>query len=252
MQHQLPDLPYAADALEPHISAETLSFHHGKHHRDLRHQAERADRRDGVRRSAPGRGHQNGQRGHLQQRRPDLESQLLLELPLAERGRCAHGQDRGGDRCQVGLLRQVQGRAHAVGGDELRLRLDLAREERARGARGPEHGQRGKPADRGQDADSHHRRLGARVLHRLQECQAAVHRGLLAAGELGFRQPEPVAEALGHESSPLGRRSLHSAPRKGRGPCASNPGREGRAGRGGLGDAEHARGSRSDRSRRRQ
>jgi Fe-Mn family superoxide dismutase len=33
MQHQLPDLPYAADALEPHISAETLAFHHGKHHR---------------------------------------------------------------------------------------------------------------------------------------------------------------------------------------------------------------------------
>jgi Fe-Mn family superoxide dismutase len=33
MQHQLPDLPYAADALQPHISAETLDFHHGKHHR---------------------------------------------------------------------------------------------------------------------------------------------------------------------------------------------------------------------------
>jgi Fe-Mn family superoxide dismutase len=32
MQHQLPDLPYAADALEPHVSAETLDFHHGKHH----------------------------------------------------------------------------------------------------------------------------------------------------------------------------------------------------------------------------
>jgi Fe-Mn family superoxide dismutase len=32
MKHQLPDLPYAADALEPHISAETLSFHPGKHH----------------------------------------------------------------------------------------------------------------------------------------------------------------------------------------------------------------------------
>ena len=29
----LPDLPYAADALEPHVSAETLGFHHGKHHR---------------------------------------------------------------------------------------------------------------------------------------------------------------------------------------------------------------------------
>ncbi len=32
MTFQLPDLPYAKDALEPHISAETLDFHHGKHH----------------------------------------------------------------------------------------------------------------------------------------------------------------------------------------------------------------------------
>jgi superoxide dismutase, Fe-Mn family len=29
----LPPLPYAANALEPVISAQTLSFHHGKHHR---------------------------------------------------------------------------------------------------------------------------------------------------------------------------------------------------------------------------
>jgi Fe-Mn family superoxide dismutase len=28
----LPDLPYAKDALQPHISAETLEFHHDKHH----------------------------------------------------------------------------------------------------------------------------------------------------------------------------------------------------------------------------
>jgi Fe-Mn family superoxide dismutase len=31
--HQLPELPYAANALEPYISSRTLSFHHGKHHR---------------------------------------------------------------------------------------------------------------------------------------------------------------------------------------------------------------------------
>ena len=30
--HVLPPLPYAADALEPIISARTLRFHHGKHH----------------------------------------------------------------------------------------------------------------------------------------------------------------------------------------------------------------------------
>ncbi len=32
MKLELPELPYAADALEPHISARTMSFHHGKHH----------------------------------------------------------------------------------------------------------------------------------------------------------------------------------------------------------------------------
>jgi Fe-Mn family superoxide dismutase len=32
MQHQLPALPYAMDALQPHISKETLEFHYGKHH----------------------------------------------------------------------------------------------------------------------------------------------------------------------------------------------------------------------------
>lgn len=32
MAFELPPLPYARDALAPHISAETLDFHHGKHH----------------------------------------------------------------------------------------------------------------------------------------------------------------------------------------------------------------------------
>jgi Fe-Mn family superoxide dismutase len=30
--HQLPDLPYALDALEPHIDGRTMEIHHGKHH----------------------------------------------------------------------------------------------------------------------------------------------------------------------------------------------------------------------------
>jgi superoxide dismutase, Fe-Mn family len=32
MPFQLPDLPYAHDALEPHIDARTMEIHHGKHH----------------------------------------------------------------------------------------------------------------------------------------------------------------------------------------------------------------------------
>lgn len=33
MPHELPALPYAATALEPHIDARTMEIHHGKHHK---------------------------------------------------------------------------------------------------------------------------------------------------------------------------------------------------------------------------
>ena len=32
MEHKLPPLPFALDALAPHISRETLEYHYGKHH----------------------------------------------------------------------------------------------------------------------------------------------------------------------------------------------------------------------------
>jgi len=32
MEHVLPPLPYAKEALAPHVSAETLEYHYGKHH----------------------------------------------------------------------------------------------------------------------------------------------------------------------------------------------------------------------------
>jgi Fe-Mn family superoxide dismutase len=32
MEHTLPPLPYELDALQPHISRETLEYHYGKHH----------------------------------------------------------------------------------------------------------------------------------------------------------------------------------------------------------------------------
>jgi Fe-Mn family superoxide dismutase len=32
MAHQLPPLPYAYDALEPHIDQQTMNIHHNKHH----------------------------------------------------------------------------------------------------------------------------------------------------------------------------------------------------------------------------
>jgi Fe-Mn family superoxide dismutase len=32
VEHKLPELPYAKNSLAPHISAETLEYHYGKHH----------------------------------------------------------------------------------------------------------------------------------------------------------------------------------------------------------------------------
>ena len=32
MAHELPELPYAQEALEPHIDSATMGIHHGKHH----------------------------------------------------------------------------------------------------------------------------------------------------------------------------------------------------------------------------
>ena len=33
MAHELPKLPYSFDALEPHIDAQTMEIHHGRHHK---------------------------------------------------------------------------------------------------------------------------------------------------------------------------------------------------------------------------
>ena len=33
MAHELPSLPYPADALEPHIDKATMEIHHGRHHK---------------------------------------------------------------------------------------------------------------------------------------------------------------------------------------------------------------------------
>ena len=33
MAHELPPLPYAAEALEPHFDKVTMEIHHGRHHK---------------------------------------------------------------------------------------------------------------------------------------------------------------------------------------------------------------------------
>ena len=77
------------DALAPHLSKETLEYHYGKHHKAY------VDNLNNLQKgtefeSMAARGHrQEGDRRHLQQRRPDLEPHLLLELHEAGRRRRA-------------------------------------------------------------------------------------------------------------------------------------------------------------------
>jgi len=77
MEHQLPELPYARDALVPHISKETLDYHYGQHH------ATYVEKLRGLIADTAYAG---------------LESHALLELHGAECRRRAGGRDSRGHR----------------------------------------------------------------------------------------------------------------------------------------------------------
>ena len=106
MAIELPKLPYALDALEPHVSKRTLEFHHGKHHKayvdktnELIANTDLADK--SLEEIVPGGGGSEGQDRAVQQRRAGLESHLPLEFDVAQ-GRQAHGRARGGIEKDLG------------------------------------------------------------------------------------------------------------------------------------------------------
>ena len=91
----LPELPYAANALEPHMSRETLDYHYGKHHKAYVEKVnslisgtdfEDASLEELVAESTG---------DAVQQRRAGLESQFLLELPVTAAPEAGQGADAG-------------------------------------------------------------------------------------------------------------------------------------------------------------
>ena len=90
----LPPLPYAENALDPVISANTLSFHYGKHHKayvdNLNNLAKGTEYESAplekVIRDTAGKA---GQDGALQQLGAGVEPHVLLELPEGRRRRQA-------------------------------------------------------------------------------------------------------------------------------------------------------------------
>ena len=154
MQHELPALPYAVDALAPHISAETFEYHYGKHHRayvtNLNNlikgtEFENATLEDIIRKSS----------GGIFNNAAQVWNHTFFWNSMKPGG---GGKPSGALAAaideEVGLLRRVQGGLHQERRGQLRLGLDLAGEEGRRLGGHRQHQQRRHAA--------HHRRQGAR------------------------------------------------------------------------------------------
>ena len=194
----LPALPYALDALEPHIDAKTMEIHHGKHHQAyvtnlntaLKDQPDQKGKsiedllkgvaslpesiRTAVRNN--GGGHYN--------------HSLFWTVMKADGGGEPKGALGEAIAKDLGGLRRVQGRFQQSRRDSLRLRLGLARQKRRRKAVRDLDAEPGQPAHgRVRDSAARPRCLGACLLPQVSEPSAGLHRRLVEHSELGRGRP---------------------------------------------------------------
>ena len=188
MEHKLPDLPYAHDALAPHISRETLEFHHDKHHaayvtnlNNLIKGTPHAEQPlEDIVRTAPA--------GGIFNNAAQVWNHTFYFAGLKPGG---GGEPRGAlldaIAARWGSFAALPGGVRQVRRRHLRQRLGLAGEEARRQARHHLHEQRRHPADRRRHAPAVLRRLGARVLHRHAQRAPEVRRELVEGRRLGRR-----------------------------------------------------------------
>ena len=210
MAHQLPSLPYAFDALEPHIDAQTMEIHHGKHHQAYVNNL-----------NAALEAHPDLQAKSVEDLIEDLNA-LPEAIRTAVRNNggghanhslfwTAHGAERRrrADRrarptrstATFGGFDSFKEQFAKAGDHAVRQRLGLAgRRRRQAGDR--EHRQPGQPDHGRQDADPRPRRVGARLLPEVPEPPAGLHRRVLERRQLGEGQRR--------------RRSLEVGPRRSR------------------------------------
>ena len=186
MAFTLPPLPYATNALEPHIDAQTMEIHHGKHHNAyvnnlnaaLEKAPELADKSLDELLQEPQRGARGGPHRRPQQRRRPLE-------PLACSGRswartpAARRPASSADAINsaFGDFEKFKEQFSAAGVGALRLGLGVARSTTAASSSIIEHAEPGQPAHGRQDgADPRPRRVGARLLPQVPEPPPGLHR----------------------------------------------------------------------------
>ncbi len=164
MAHELPALPYAMDALEPHISKETLEYHYGKHHNTyvvnlnkLVADSEFASvsLEDIVRKAS----------GGIFNNAAQIWNHTFYWNCLSPSGGGSPDGDLGAaiDR-DFGSFRSFQRRIQYQGGDAFRLRLGLARSQRRRQSCHYSDQQCGHATDRRREAVIDLRRVGTCLL----------------------------------------------------------------------------------------
>ena len=136
MAYSVPPLPYAYDALEPHIDKATMEFHHDKHHQAYVDKANAAlegtewaeqARRGGA--AEPRQPRRQEGAGQKQRRRPLQPLAVLGEHEPGRRRRALRRAGRG-DRLDVRLLLGLPGEAQGNRRQPVRLGLVVARARR--------------------------------------------------------------------------------------------------------------------------
>ena len=144
MAHSLPPLPYASDALEPHIDKQTMEIHHGKHHQayvtNLNAALEKhpelqsksvEDLIRGPRQRARGHPHRRAQ----QRRRPREPLDVLADHGPERRRRADRRASPTRSTASFGSFDTFKEQFNKAGGRPLRQRLGLARRQRRQAGR---------------------------------------------------------------------------------------------------------------------
>ena len=203
MAHELPPLPYDFSALEPHIDAQTMQIHHGKHHQ----------------------AYVNNLNAALE-KHPNLQNKSAEELvrnlgSVPEDIRPAVRNNGGGHVNHTMFWKMMAPNAGGppTGAVAEAIKasfggFDAFKEQFAKAGVGRfgsgwawlidnerqavdrEHGQPGQPDLGRQEADPRHRRVGARLLPEVPEPPPRLHHRLVERGELGGG--EPAVRTIGH------------------------------------------------------
>ena len=136
MAFTLPALPYAFDALEPHIDAKTMEIHHDRHHKAYvdnlnkaarigpgPRQARTSSRCCATSSSVPGR---DPPGGHQQRRRPRTTTRCSGRSWAPARAASRAGRSADAIKAAFGDFAKLQGQHEEQRPDAVRQRLELA------------------------------------------------------------------------------------------------------------------------------